>query len=113
IGGATPSAGNVIGGWTTAIVINGNGGGTYGNAIEQNHIGVSAGGASIPNETGISLSFDGDSATGGDSILNNLLCRNGGDAIDLSGSIATVIQGNRIGVLSDGTPLGNNGGISL
>jgi hypothetical protein len=109
VGGADPSARNVISGngsYGVYVV------GTLsdGNLVQGNYIGTNASGsAAIANDVGVFLHIDGDETTGANVIRNNLISGNTDRGI-LVNQVDQIIEGNRVGVQADGvSPLGNGG----
>ncbi|MCA9119060.1 MAG: DUF4347 domain-containing protein, partial [Planctomycetales bacterium] len=109
IGGSATGAGNVISGNDAQGVRIEN---ADGNTIQGNFIGVNAAGtAALGNSSdGIQLVVDADSNTIGGTTAGarNIISANGGEGIKIDASTLNVVQGNYIGLGSDGsTSLGN------
>jgi hypothetical protein len=120
IGSTTSGVGNVISGNTTwGVLITGSG--VSSNLVEGNFIGTNrAGTKSAPNLTGgvaIQGGATGNVVGGTTPGVTNVISGNMGDGVSLSGVGTSMnsVQGNLIGMQSDGTsPLGNQGnGVSF
>ncbi|WP_420315725.1 BspA family leucine-rich repeat surface protein [Ekhidna sp.] len=107
IGGPNPGEGNVISGNTGRAISSNTSGGIL---IQGNYIGTDVTGMiAIPN-TGPDVISLGTSGTS--NILDNVISGNSGTALQLVATSDCIIQGNLIGVASDGsTSLGNDIGI--
>jgi parallel beta-helix repeat protein len=113
IGGTTPGAGNVIGGFSTGISTFGyfnNGSVIQGNFIGTNPQGTTA----LPNSWGINVSGEGVLVGGTAAGAGNLVSGNTGYGIIAQGLPGVSIQGNRIGTNLAGTSaLPNETGVYL
>lgn len=106
IGGSNPSDGNLISGNTNeGININASGAHT----IEGNLIGTTISGlVALPNNHGVQIT-----TSNSNNIIDNVISANTNDGIRFGFSSSNTVQGNNIGVGSDGiTPLPNNIGIT-
>ena len=115
IGGTMPGTANVISGnMSDGVQIEG--GGTSGNMVEGNYIGLTAAGTSGVGNWGNGVSvFDGasDNTIGGTAIGSaNVISANGGDGVYLSdsGTTGNVVEGNLIGTDPTGMYAAGNGG---
>ena len=109
--GGSTIRGLAIGGFATAIVING---GTTGNVIAGDYIGTDASGeVARRNATGVSISHLSNNRIGGTSAADRNVISGNGDGVFTSvQTINNVVQGNYIGTDASGTlPLGNYNGI--
>ena len=118
VGGTAASAGNVISG-NTFSGVSMVGDGTTGNAVRGNYIGTDRTGELPLGNGGSGVSaFNGANGNtiGGTSVgARNVISANAFTGVGLVGTDANVVQGNYIGIASDGiTPLGNaQHGISI
>ena len=120
IGGTDEDARNVIADNIAGIKLLDDDEPTDTTRIEGNYIGTDASGTvAIPNEVGISISASSNIVGGTAAGAGNIVSGNNQDGIDISqfeGEVVTgnQVQGNRIGVGSDGELLGNGqNGISI
>src|SRR5438105_5684282 len=111
--GGSTVRGLAIGGFATAIAING---GTSGNVIAGNYIGTDASGeVARPNSTGVSVANRSNNRIGGTTPADrNVISGNGDGILMLFSTINNVIQGNYIGTDATGTlRLGNDNGVNF
>ena len=111
--GGSTVRGLAIGGFATAIAING---GTSGNVIAGNYIGTDASGeVARPNSTGVSVANRSNNRIGGTTPADrNVISGNGDGILMLFSTINNVIQGNYIGTDATGTlRLGNYNGVNF
>ena len=109
--GGSTIRGLAIGGFDTAIAIQG---GASGNVIAGDYIGTDASGAiARGNRTGVFIDSNSGNRIGGTSAADrNVISANGTGVLTRSHTINNVVQGNYIGTDSSGTlPLGNYNGI--
>ncbi|MEA2516730.1 MAG: trimeric autotransporter adhesin [Actinomycetota bacterium] len=115
IGGASPSEANIISGNYEGINISpGSGAGTR---IIGNKLGTDPTGTIPVGNTGQAIRLDGSDYTigGAGTGEGNIMSGNAGDGFEIVSPSASgnVIQGNRIGIGSDGRNLGNLGGAGV
>ncbi|MDB5349721.1 MAG: Na-Ca exchanger/integrin-beta4 [Planctomycetota bacterium] len=122
VGGTVSGAGNVIGGMSFGIAINGEGASR--NVVQGNLIGTNAAGTiSIANQqAGVAIASDVKAVTlsasnviGGTSVAaRNVISGNLGTGVVINNATLNVVEGNYIGVAADGTSLlGNGTGITI
>jgi hypothetical protein len=113
IGGADQNARNIIAGFAgTGISANGSG-----ITIQNNYLGVAVDGATRLGGGGTGIAAANNNLSVGNFnnvIANNIIARFGiGISLGGSGNSGTVVRGNSIGVVSDGSPSQLSGGISV
>ena len=118
IGGAAAGEGNLISGFTTAILVASSTTVSNATSIRGNLIGTNASGTSaLANGTGIRIASGTPSTNtvigGTTPEARNVISGNTGSGLEFNGSTATVMQGNYVGVASDGTTALGNGNHGL
>ncbi|TVQ34814.1 MAG: hypothetical protein EA370_10030, partial [Wenzhouxiangella sp.] len=111
VGGETMTTANVIGGSARGVFVSVSNGTAI---IRNNYIGTNAAAEDLGNSTGIQIQNNGPFVDIGQPGRGNVIGHNSGAGIFLaSGANDVWVQSNYIGIHPDGTPIGNNNGITI